>query len=247
MNIGLIGYGKMGQMIHALAENRGHIISEIIDPHSQKATQTTLVAEANADVFIDFSTPDSVLKNIDIACQSKKNIVVGTTGWTEKKDDVRTKVKESDIGFLWASNFSPAVQMFFRVAQRAAQIGNKLPECDTAVFEAHHKHKLDSPSGTAITLGEVLLSELDSKNEMIFDRPTGKIDPSQLHVSSVRVGEVPGTHAAIFDLPSETIEVKCTSRNRTGFALGAVLAAEWLNGKDGFYCFDDVFEEVVGL
>lgn len=247
MNIGLIGYGKMGQMIHSIAENRGHTISEIIDPRSTNATRSQFEEAALADVFIDFSTPDSVLKNIDIACAHKKNIVVGTTGWTEQESVVRQKVEKSEIGFLWASNFSPAVQMFFRVAQRAAQISNRLPDADVGVWEAHHKHKLDSPSGTAITLGEILLKELNGKKQMIFDRPNGKIDKTDLHVVSVRVGEVPGTHATIFDLPSETIEVKCTSRNRNGFALGAVLAAEWLNGKTGYYCFDDIFEEVVGM
>jgi 4-hydroxy-tetrahydrodipicolinate reductase len=245
MKIGLIGYGKMGQMIHEIAKNRGHEISEIIDPKSPRATKQKFTDEATADVFIDFSTPESVLQNIDSACRSKKNIVVGTTGWTDHEKEIQEKVKKAGIGFLWASNFSPAVQMFFRVAQRAAQISNKLPESDVAVWEAHHKHKLDSPSGTAITLGKVLLKELEGKKQMLFDRAEGKIDPTDLHVASIRVGEVPGTHAAIFDFPDETVEVRCTSRNRNGFALGAVLAAEWLNGKSGFYCFDDIFEEIV--
>ena len=154
-------------------------------------------------------------------------------------------VEKSGIGFLWASNFSPAVQMFFRVARRAAEISNTFPECDIAAWEGHHRHKADAPSGTALTLGKILLEEKKSKTELLLDRPQGKIEEHQLHLATIRVGEFPGTHAVLFDFPDETLEIKCTSRNRSGFVLGAVIAAEWLAGKKGFYDFSEVFDEMI--
>ncbi len=235
----------MGKLIAKIVRQRSHCVSEIIDPHSPDATCDTLSKERESDVYIDFSTPDSVLQNIDTACKLGKTIVIGTTGWENQKESIEKKVLKSGIGFIWASNFSPAVQMFFRVAQDAAQLSNSIPGSDAAIWEAHHRHKIDSPSGTAISLGEKLLSKLDKKSNMIFDRPEGKIYPSDLHVASIRAGEIPGTHAAVFDFPAETVEVKCTSRSRSGFALGAVLAAEWIHEKKGFYCFDDIFEEII--
>lgn len=245
MNIGLIGYGKMGKIIAEIAQNRSHTIHEIIDPRAPEKTSEMLMKETTSDVYIDFSTPTNIRENIRLACAYKKNIVVGTTGWTDDLPNIQKMVQEAGIGFIWASNFSPAVQMFFRTARQAAKIANSIPESDAAIWEAHHRHKIDSPSGTAITLGETILEEMKGKKTMLFDRPEKKISPEELHVSSIRVGEVPGTHTALFDFPSETVEVKCTSRNRSGFALGAVLAAEWIREKKGFYCFDAVFEEIV--
>lgn len=245
MKIGLLGFGKMGRKIFEIAKNRGHEISEIVDPRAIEATHKTFPEKSAAEVFIDFSAPDAVFSNVKSAAAFHKNLVVGTTGWTEKMPEIREIVKKSKIGFLWGSNFSPAVQMFFAVARAAAKIADKFPECDVAAFEAHHRHKIDAPSGTALSLGAILLDEISRKKKLLLDRPTGKISPDDLHLSTIRVGEVPGTHAAIFDFPDETIEIKSTSRSRGSFALGAVLAAEFLRGKSGFFDFQKVFLEKI--
>jgi len=245
MKIGLLGFGKMGKRIAEIAISRGHEISVIIDPHSEGATARVFDNTSDADVFIDFSAPDSVLEHIETAIEFRKNIIVGTTGWTEHLPEIQKKVEQSKIGFLWSSNFSPAVQMFFLLAQKAAQVAEHFPECDIAGWEAHHRHKLDAPSGTALTLGEILLSEISRKKNLLLNRPTEKINPEDLHLATIRVGEIPGTHAVLFDFPDETIEIKSTSRSRGGFALGAVMAAEFLQGKSGFYDFRDVFSEKI--
>lgn len=247
MNIGIIGFGRMGNMIKQIAESRGHIVTDIIDPKHKEATASEISAEITAEVLIDFSTPNSVLGNIQKTCNIKKNIIVGTTGWTEDIEEVEQQVKNAGIGFLWGSNFSPAVQMFLRTVRAAAKISNKLPESDIGAWEAHHKHKLDSPSGTALTMGEILLEEIDRKTELLLDRPERKIQESDLHLATIRTGEIPGTHCALFDFPAETIEVKCTSRSREGFALGAVIASEWLEGKSGFYDFSEIFDDIIGI
>lgn len=245
MNIGLIGYGKMGKRIAEIACQRGHTISAIIDPFATEKTAEALTADTVGDVFIDFTTPDSIMNNIGLACAYNKNLVVGTTGWNVHFAVVKTQVEAAKIGFIWASSFSPAVQMFFRVAREAAHIANAFPECDVAAWEAHHRHKIDAPSGTAMTLGKILLEAIDRKTELLLDRPPEKIADNQLHLASLRAGEIPGTHCVLFDFPAETIEVKVTSRSRDGYALGAVLAAEWLQGKTGFFDFAEVFGEMV--
>lgn len=245
MHIGLLGYGKMGQIIARIARERGHEVSAIVDPRHPDATHTNFTEEVEADVFIEFSTPGTVLENIEKACAYTKNIVVGTTGWNEALPEVQQQVKDSGIGFLWGSNFSPAVNAFFHVLRSAAKIANKLTDCDIALLEKHHKHKKDAPSGTAVTAAEILLEEIDRKTELLLDRPEEAIKPNQLHVATVRAGEIPGTHEAIFDFPAETLSVSSVSRSREGFALGAVLAAEWLEGKQGFWEFPEVFQAMI--
>ncbi len=247
MNIGLIGFGKMGRLIHKIAIERGHTIGAIIDPQAAEATAKVLSKDSRADVFIDFSHPDAVVENIETACKLGHKIVVGTTGWSNDLPRIRALIESSENALIWASNFSPAVQMFFRIVRRAAQIANALPECDIASWEAHHRHKADAPSGTALSVGEILLGEIDRKTELLLDRPQGKIAPQQLHLATIRAGEIPGTHSVLFDFAAETIELKSVSRSREGFALGAVMAAEYLNDKTGFFHYDEVFEEILKM
>ncbi len=234
----------MGRLIHAIAEARGHTVSAIIDPQAAEATARRLDSSADADVLIDFSHPSAVIGNIETACEQGFNVVVGTTGWNSELPRIQKLVESSGNGFMWASNFSPAVQMFFRIVRRAAQFANALPECDIAAWEAHHRHKVDAPSGTAHSIGKILLDEIDRKTELLLDRPQNGVQDNELHLATIRVGEIPGTHSVLFDFPAETVEVKSTSRNREGFALGAVMAAEWLHGKTGFFHYDEVFEEI---
>lgn len=260
MNIGLIGYGKMGRLIHSIAENRGHTVTLIIDPQAPEATAKALSELTTRpdptfpqegkesqmpEVLIDFSHPDGVVHNIETACRLGFKVVVGTTGWNDELPRINKLVQESGNALIWASNFSPAVQMFFRIVRRAAAIANALPECDIATWEAHHRHKADAPSGTALSAANILLDEIDRKSELLLDRPQGKIREDQLHLATIRAGEIPGTHSVLFDFPAETIEIKSVSRSRDGFALGAVMAAEWLADKKGFFHYDEVFEEML--
>ena len=245
MKIGLVGFGKMGQEIFKIAQNRGHKITEIIDPRAKESNCKKISQKTKAEVFIDFSTPNSVEKNILDAIAANKNIVVGTTGWTEKLPEIKQKIKKSNIGMIWGSNFSPGVQFFFKIARAAAKIANLLPDFDPAILEMHHREKIDSPSGTALTLAEILVEEIDRKNNVLLDRPMEKVPPDSLHLASIRAGNIPGIHSAIFDSLAETVEIRCTSRSRCGFALGAVLAAEFLQKKFGFFSFPEIFSEII--
>ncbi len=240
--IGLIGYGKMGKLIHKIALERGHEVPVIIDVSAPEATASDITEESvkNADVLIDFSIPSSALSNLEKASKLGKNYVMGTTGWTNEMEKVKKIVDDAKIGFIWGSNFSLMVQLFFKIARETAKLVNKYDDIDVATWEAHHKHKIDSPSGTAETIGEILLSEIDRKKNLLLDRPDGAINPEDLHLATIRVGEVPGTHGIIFDTNSDTIEIKNTSRSRDGFALGAVIASEFIVDKTGFFDFRDV-------
>lgn len=234
MRIALIGYGKMGHEIEAAALEQGETIAGTFDV----GNPVDVASLANADVCIEFSTPQTALQNIRIALEAKKDIVVGTTGWYERLPEIRPLVKDS--GLLYSPNFSIGVNMAFRLVAAASEMMNNSPAYDPWIHEWHHRQKADSPSGTALRLGEILLSKLERKKKIESGRVDGKIDPAALHVSSTRVGTMPGTHIVGFESDADSIEIKHVAKSRRGFALGAVRAAQWLKGKKGVYTMDDV-------
>jgi len=237
MNIALIGYGKMGKEIESVAIAQGDTIVRTFDIDRQ----ADAVSLADVDVCIEFSTPDTVVRNIEIAVEAKKNIVVGTTGWYAKLPDVKRLVEKSgQSGLLYSANFSIGVNMFFRMAAAAAELMQNASEYDPYIHELHHRQKADSPSGTALRLSEILLSRIKRKTHSVTQRMDGKIPAEALHVTSTRVGTFAGTHTVGFDSESDLIELTHTARNRRGFARGAVLAARWLHGKKGVFTMDDV-------
>ncbi len=241
MNLALIGYGKMGKEVEAVAKEKGVKILKIFT--EDNTTGNHVIAPETlkgVDVCIDFSTPAAVLQNIKAVAACGKNIVVGTTGWYDKLDDVKNLVKERKIGLLYASNFSLGVNIFMQVVMDAAHLVEKHSEYDVAVSEVHHNKKADSPSGTALALGSLILQNLRRKTELLTDTLHRDIKPHQLHVTSTRLGNVTGKHTVTFDSECDTIELIHTAKNRRGFALGAVVAAEWLKGKKGFYTMRDV-------
>jgi 4-hydroxy-tetrahydrodipicolinate reductase len=241
MNIALIGYGRMGKEVERAAKERGITVGKIFDVHNNTgALGLSKDALKGIDVCIDFSTPGSVIDNIEAACECGKNIVVGTTGWYEKLDQVKKLVKEGKIGLLYASNFSLGVNVFMQIVSNAAHLFNKYPGYDVAVRESHHRAKTDSPSGTALSLASTVLQSLKRKSEILSDTCHGEIKSHQLHVTSTRLGHVTGKHEVIFDSDADTIELVHTAKNRSGFALGAVIAAEWLKGKKGLYTMRDL-------
>jgi 4-hydroxy-tetrahydrodipicolinate reductase len=234
MRIALIGYGKMGHEIEAVAREQGETIARTFDIDNP-ADAASL---ADVDVCIEFSTPDTVLQNIRVALQARKDIVVGTTGWYAHLPEIRPAAKES--GLLYSPNFSIGVNMMFRLAAAAAEMMNNAEAYDACIHEWHHRQKADSPSGTALRLAEILLSKIERKKRIESGRVDGKIDPQALHVSSTRVGTVAGTHIVGFDSDADSLEIKHVAKTRRGFALGALHAAQWLKGRKGVYTMDDV-------
>jgi 4-hydroxy-tetrahydrodipicolinate reductase len=223
-------------------------IVSIIDPLHPKATHKVFDESAmkGVDVCVCFTQPAAAIGNIEDICRYKKNAVVGTTGWTDKMNQVRTMVENSSIGLVYSSNFSIGVNIFFKMIEQAAQIMNQFDVYDVLAYEAHHKRKMDSPSGTATTIANLLLQKIDRKSQVVEDKLDRKIEPDELHFASMRGGHIPGTHAVLFDSEFDTIELKHTARNRIGFATGAVLAAEWINNKKGLFNEADMMKQLLG-
>lgn len=246
VKIALFGYGKMGKVIDRFSKEKGHEITSIIDPNCSNAqkeiNEQTL---ENADVCIDFSHPGVVIENIKKAAALKKNIVVGTTGWLDNIEEVKKIVQENNIGLIWSGNFSIGVNAFFRIIKYAAKAFNNLEDYDVMGCEYHHKNKADSPSGTAKMIGKILLDNIDRKDKLVYDRLDRVIDPDEIHIASVRGGSIPGIHQIMFDNDADTIELRHTARCRDGFALGALMAAEFIKDKKGFYDIDDLMKDII--
>lgn len=244
MKIALLGYGKMGKLIEHLAKERGHEITLIVDAHNPSDLHSDLFKQA--DIAIEFSTPHSVLSNIEAAMQAGVPIVVGTTGWYDRIPEIQKKCMEGNNTLLYASNFSIGVNVFFHVNRVLAKLMNAYPQYDVQVEEIHHTQKLDSPSGTAITIAEGILEGLDRKdkwvNELVGQQTEQVNKAGELLIESHRIDHVTGTHTVIYSSEVDEIEFKHTAHNRAGFALGAILAAEWLEGKKGFYTIADMFD-----
>jgi 4-hydroxy-tetrahydrodipicolinate reductase len=234
MRIALIGYGKMGHEIEAAAREQGETIAKTFDI----GNPVDVASLADVDMCIEFSTPQTVLQNLRVAIEARKDIVVGTTGWYEHLPEIRKTVGAS--GLLYSPNFSIGVNIVFRLVKAAAELMNKAPQYDPYIHELHHRQKVDSPSGTALKLGEILLSKMERKKRMETQALNRRIDPEELHVSSTRVGTFAGTHTVGFDSDADLIEITHTAKTRRGFALGAVRAAQWLKGRKGVFTMDDV-------
>jgi len=243
LNLALIGFGKMGREIAGLAPDRGHKIASTFDIESQATVATVTAA---TDVLIDFSVPGAVLENIRMAAAARVPLVVGTTGWHDKLDAVRQIVESSGIGMIYASNFSLGMNVFSQIVSHAAALFDKFEDYDPFVHEIHHRGKVDSPSGTALTLAEILLARIARKSEILTETSKGDISPDQLHVTSTRAGSVPGTHCVSFDSGADTIELKHTARNRRGFAIGALYAAEWVVDRQGLFTMEDFLADFTG-
>ena len=247
MKIALLGYGKMGKIVERIATDRQHEIILKIDQDNQH--DFTAENLAQADVAIEFSTPGTVLSNIKGCFEAGVPVVVGTTGWYDAIPQIKQKCEAGGHSLIFASNFSVGVNVFFHVNKLLAKLMNKYPYYDVQVEEIHHTQKIDSPSGTAITLAEGIIENLASKNSWVnvlsgdgaeTAGETGGIE--QLLIESFRIDSVPGTHTVIYDSEVDSIEFKHTAHNRNGFALGAVMAAEWIKDKKGFHSVEDMFD-----
>ncbi len=240
VKIALIGYGNMGKMINEVSKSLPVEIVSRIDPNQEGCEKSITEASLNgADVCIEFSHPETVVENIRQICALKRNIVVGTTGWNDKTDEVRNLVNQANIGMIHGSNLSIGMNLFYEVVAKAAEVFSKYDEYDVYGLELHHRQKADSPSGTAKELSKILLKDLKNKTTAQYDKVDRKISNEELHFASIRAGYIPGTHTIGFDSPADTIELTHRARNRTGLALGALNAAIWIVGKKGFYTFQD--------
>ncbi len=240
MNIALIGYGKMGKEVERTALQRGHVISGRFDIDAEFSENDL----ERTDVAIHFARHDAVVPHVQRCGRAKRNIVIGTTGWQNDMEKVRSIVSETGIGLVYASNFSIGVQVFFHLVREAAKLIDHFEEYDIALHEQHHKDKIDSPSGTALNAARILLENIRRKKTILTESPKGRIKPEELQVTSTRAGAIVGTHTITIDSVADTIELKHSAKSRTGFALGALMAAEWVNGKRGLFTMEDVLGDI---
>lgn len=230
MKIALIGHGAMGKLIARLAEEKGHEIAVIIDESDENSSAAELSEKLKGvDVAIDFTHADAVRRNVEACVAAGVPLVEGTTGWNDQRDEIERLVREGVGSMVFGANFSIGVNLFYRIAEHAAELFAKFPGYETFIEEQHHSRKKDAPSGTALKIKEVVSKHVDVGD-----------------IAATRSGNIPGTHRVGFDGPADQIMLEHTARSREGFALGAIMAAEWIVGKTGFYEFSDVMDEIVG-
>jgi 4-hydroxy-tetrahydrodipicolinate reductase len=249
MKLALIGYGKMGRAVEAFAISCGHEIVARVDPDADGDVLRSLEKAplAEADVCIEFTRPSVAADNLLALAAMGRRVICGTTGWNNRLDEVTTAFeKHEGAALLHGANFSVSVNLFFRLIDRAAELFGDLPNRDLFVFEAHHRGKLDAPSGTARRLGEIILACSPLKHKMACHTGDGGIEADQLQVSSVRSGWIPGSHRVGIESPFDSIVIEHQARSREGFAEGAVHGAKWLAAAaPGVYRFEDVLDEIL--
>ena len=229
MKIALLGYGKMGKVIEKIALERGH---EIV---LRKGSTDTFDGLEHADVAIDFSVPNSAVSHISACFQKNIPVISGTTGWLENYNEMVNLCKEHNGSFIYASNFSLGVNIFFELNNYLAKMMKNLAAYKVSMEEIHHTQKLDAPSGTAISLAEGIIANSEYNN-WTLNTP----DTNEIQITAKRIENIPGTHSIFYDSNVDQIEIKHTAHNREGFALGSVIAAEWLVGKKGVFTMKDV-------
>jgi 4-hydroxy-tetrahydrodipicolinate reductase len=237
MKIALIGYGKMGKEIEKIALERNHQIVLKIGVGNLEDFTTEKIADA--DVAIEFSTPESAVENIKKCFNANVPVVIGTTGWYEHFDEIKALCKTENKAMLSASNFSIGVNLFFELNKQLAKLMNPHKEYDVEMEETHHTQKLDAPSGTAITLAEDIIRFNEKKDKWVKEKTK---EPTEMVIKSHRVENVPGTHLIRYSSAVDDIEIIHTAHSRKGFALGALIAAEFLNGKKGVFNMADVLK-----
>jgi 4-hydroxy-tetrahydrodipicolinate reductase len=230
MKIALIGYGAMGKLIGQLAENKNHQIAVIIDERDAQFSAEDLAEKLKgADAAIDFSVAEAVERNVRACLAANVPLVEGTTGWNAEREAIENLVEAENGAFVFGANFSVGVNLFYRIADFAAALFAKFPDYEAFIEERHHSRKKDAPSGTALKLKDIVAKHIRD----------------DFSVAATRAGNIPGTHTVGFDSAADTIELTHTARSREGFASGAILAAEWIAGKRGFYEFTDVMDEIL--
>ena len=238
MKIAIIGYGKMGKAIEGIAKDRGHAISCIIDENNHEDLEN--ISPSNTDIAIEFSQPDSAFENISKLLSNGVKVVAATTGWLSKYDEVVSLAKENNGTFLYASNFSIGVNLFFKLNQWLAREMERLDGFKASMTEVHHTEKKDAPSGTAITIAEKIIQNNSNYTTWVNENTD---QPTKLGIESIREPNVPGKHTVLYKSPLETIEVKHTAHDRKVFAEGVVKVAEWVSGEQGVLTMNDFLNQ----
>jgi 4-hydroxy-tetrahydrodipicolinate reductase len=230
MKIALIGYGAMGKLIETLAENKEYEIIEIIDEADVNLSVKELAEKLkSADVAIDFSIAEAVRKNVEACCLADISLVEGATGWNSELEEIKQFVNENNGSFVFGANFSIGVNLFYRVVDYATELFAKFEDYEVFIEEQHHSRKVDAPSGTALKLKSIVAEHIEK----------------DFSVAATRAGNIPGTHRVGFDGNADQILLEHFARSREGFASGAILAAEWVVGKKGFWEFTEVMDEII--
>lgn len=247
----IVGYGRMGHEVERVLAERGHTVAAIVEPrepsgaHAPVHKALSAQVASKADVAIEFSQPEAVLDNARVYAQAGVSAVLGTTGWLDQMRDLEEIMAGSSAGIVYGSNFSIGAHVFLAVARYAASLVRGIDDYDLAIHEMHHRKKKDSPSGTALTLAEAVLDAVPRKRRIETGRLDRAPEDDELHVSSVRCGSVHGTHTLYLDSAADTIEVRHQARTRGGFALGAVLAAEWVIGRQGIHPVESFVKDLL--
>ena len=247
MRIAIVGFGTMGHAVYDSAVRLGYEITAVIDPYGDDDRITSRSCDTkaleHADVVIEFSVPEGVEERIAVYAQAHIPAVIATTGWYDRME----AVKQIDATIIWSGNFALGVHLFFSIVRRAAQVMNQFTEYDPVVQELFHARKADSPSGTSLMIGSILLEELVGKSRIESARLDRKRSDEEIHVSSARGGSHPGTHTLIFDSPADSIEITHRARSREGFVTGALKAASWiLQDRKGCFSLDDMLADLTG-
>jgi 4-hydroxy-tetrahydrodipicolinate reductase len=230
MKIALIGYGAMGKLIETLLKNDNHEVAVIIDETDANLSADELAEKLKvAEVAIDFSTAEAVLRNVEACMIADVALVEGTTGWNSEVETVRKLVEKHNGAFVFGANFSVGVNLFYRIVSNAAELFSKFSDYETFIEERHHSRKKDAPSGTALKLKDLVSKHITQ----------------DFSVAATRAGNIPGTHIVGFDGTADTIELTHTARSRQGFASGSIVAAKWIVGKKGFWEFTEVMDEII--
>ena len=225
MKIALIGYGAMGKLIRRLAEEKGHEVVVVIDDSFADSSAESLAAKlSGAEVAIDFTVAEAVKRNVSACVLANIPLVEGTTGWNKDRESIEKIVSDGNGAFVFGANFSIGVNLFYKIAEFAAELFSKFPEYETFLEEQHHSRKLDAPSGTALKIKDIVAEHIKK----------------DFTITATRAGNIPGTHRLGFDGPADQILLEHTARSREGFAFGAITAAEWIVGKKGFFEFTEV-------
>jgi 4-hydroxy-tetrahydrodipicolinate reductase len=248
MKVMLVGCGSMGREVERVLAERGHSVVCRVDPVASGVDAREVDAGlcARADVAIEFAAASVVAPHVKLYAEAGLRAVVGTTGWYGQLEEVRRLVQSGGIGLVYGPNFSIGAHVFFGIIEEATRRMDTLAQYDISLLEMHHKRKKDSPSGTALHAAKTILGASSRKKAIVTDKLERAIEPHELHVASVRGGEVPGTHTVFFDSLADTVEITHRARSRGGFALGAVMAAEWLEGKKGLFEVSEFVRALTG-
>jgi len=246
MKIALIGYGAMGKLIERQAKEKGHEIAVVVSDADAGLSATELGEKLKGiDVAIDFSAAEAVSRNVGACVAAGVPLVEGTTGWNDSMAEIERIVSDGNGSFVFGANFSIGVNLFYRIADLAAELFAKFPEYEAFIEEQHHSRKKDAPSGTALKLQDIVTEQMKKGRTPPSPQAAIADEGVRVPVSSTRAGNIPGTHRVGFDGPADQVFLEHLARSREGFAAGALLTAEWIVGKKGFYEFADVMDEVL--